>query len=106
MLFVDMEGDVHGFVFHATRHANGNIEIGFYDKDKDSAVTYSTKPKEGQLTKELARALADTIAQNIWVKIHLNKKGKITKVSTEEYDFEKDIYRLKEKLRRIVVTGS
>jgi ribulose 1,5-bisphosphate carboxylase large subunit-like protein len=101
-----MDGDVHGFVFHATKHANGNIEIGFYDKDKDSVVTYSTNSKKGQLTKELARTLADTIARNIWVKIHVNRKGRIIEVSTEEYDFEKDVYRLKEKLSKLVVTGS
>lgn len=100
-----MDKDAPKFVFHVTIYASGNIEIGFYDKDEDSVVTYSTKPKEGHL-EVLARTLADTLAQNIRVKIHVDKKGRITEVSTEEYDFEKDMHRLKERLARLMATGS
>lgn len=101
-----MKGDLHGFVFHVTKYANNRIEIGFYDKDKDSIVTYSTNSKGGQLTKGLAQVLADTLARNIWVKIRFNRKGRITEVAAEEYDFGKDVHGLKEKLAKLVVTGS
>ena len=95
---------VHGFVFHVTRHASGNIEIGFYDKDNDSADTYSTE--DGTLTQDMAQTLAASLAQNVWAKIDLDAKGIAESVSIEEYDFGRDVYQLKSKLRKLVVTGS
>lgn len=101
-----MDEDVIGFVFHATKYANGNVDVSFYDKNKGSTVTYSTtKSKGSQLTRELAQTLVNTIAHNIWVKIHFSKKRIATGVSLEEYDFEKDAYGLKEKLGRRVKVG-
>lgn len=47
-----MSKTAFGFVFHVTKYADGDIDIGFYDKDNDSADTYSTK--DGKLPKELA----------------------------------------------------
>ncbi len=100
-----MGRDVHGFVFHVTEYKSGKIDIGFYDKDKDSMVTYSTSAKQGRLTRALAQALAGTLARNVWVKMRV-EKGVVTEVSTEEYDFQKDMYNLKKKLRKLVITGS
>jgi hypothetical protein len=99
-----MEKSVHGFVYHVTKHASGSIEIGFYDKDYDSADTYSTE--DGKLTMDLAQTLAESLAHNIWAKIEFDAKGVARSVSLEEYDFGNDIYQLKSKLRRLVVTGS
>lgn len=99
-------GDVHGFVFHVTKYENGSMEIGFYDKDKDAAVYYSTGTSKGKLPKEIARALFETVGRNLWVKIHFNKKGVATEVSLEEYDFQKDVHGLKKKLGKLVITGS
>lgn len=100
-----MDRDVHGFVFHVTEHRSGRIDIGFYDKDLDRTVTYSTGAKQGRLTKRLAQTLAGTLARNIWVKMRI-EKGVVTEVSMEEYDFGKDVYNLKKKLRKLVITGS
>lgn len=97
--------DVHGFVFHVTKYANGNMEIGFYDKDKDATVYYSTG-KAGKLSKEMAQALFESVGRNLWAKIHFNKKGIATEVSLEGYDFERDVHDLKKKLAKLVVVGS
>jgi len=101
-----LEQEIIGFVFHVTKYDNGNIEIGFYNKDNNSADNYSTDmSRAGKLPKEIAQTLAGTLGCNIWAKIHFNKKGIATKVGLEEYNFEKDIYGLKEKLGRLVKTG-
>ncbi len=95
-----------GHVFHVTKYDNGNIEIGFYNKDNDSTLSYSTDmSKGGKLQKEIAHTLAETLGCNIWTKIYLNEKGIATKVDLEEYDFENDRLGLKEKLGKLVKTG-
>ena len=55
--------------------------------------------------KEIAQALFDSLGRNLWAKIHFNKKGIATEVSLEEYDFQKDVYGLKEKLGKLVIVG-
>jgi hypothetical protein len=87
----NLERSVHGFVYHVTKHASGDIEIGFYDKDNDSADTYSTK--DGKLTKDMAQTLAESLGHNTWAKIELDAKGVAKSVLLEEYDFGRDIYR-------------
>nr|AFK24896.1 hypothetical protein Josef01_05d18_48 [uncultured archaeon] len=101
-----MGKNIVGFVFYVIKFDNGDIEIGFYNKDSDSADNYSTDESRGRkLSKEIAQTLADTLGRNIWAKIHFNEKGAATKVELEEYDFEKDVHRLKQKLSKLVVTG-
>lgn len=57
-------GDVHGFVFHVTKYVDGNMEIGFYNKDKDTTVYYSTG-KADKLSKEVAQALFESVGRNL-----------------------------------------
>lgn len=47
----------------------------------------------------------DSLGRNLWAKIHFDKKGIATEVSLEEYDFQKDVYGLKEKLGKLVIVG-
>nr|AFK24824.1 hypothetical protein Josef01_02j05_35 [uncultured archaeon] len=101
-----MDKSIVGFVFNVIKFDNGDIEIGFYNKDNNSADSYSTDgSKDGKLPKEIAQTLAETLGRNIWEKIHFNEKGIATKVELEEYDFETDYHHLKEKLSKLVVTG-
>ena len=81
-----------------TRHIDGKIEMDFFDMEKEEKITYSNS--KGELPQDIAVALADSLSRNIWVKIDY-KSGKIKKVSFEEYNFQKDIYKLKEKLERV-----
>jgi hypothetical protein len=55
---------------------------------------------------DLAQTLAESPAHNIWAKIEFDVKGVAKSVSLEDYDFGNDIYQLKSKLRRLVLTGS
>ncbi|HEX6561544.1 MAG TPA: hypothetical protein VF016_05905 [Nitrososphaera sp.] len=84
------------------------MEIGFYDKDKDATIYYSTTgtSKGKKLPKEIAQTLFETVGRNLWAKIHFNKKGIATEVSLEEYDFQKDLHGLKKKLAKLVIVGS
>lgn len=86
-----------GFVFHVTRYSNGDIETEFFDMEKNDKVTYSTK---NGLPRETALALADSLGRNIWTKIE-SENGKVTSVSFEEYNFEKDFFKVREKLERV-----
>lgn len=92
-----MTQSVLGFVFHVTRHLDGNIEIDFFDFEKEEKLTYSTK--DG-LPREIASALADSLGRNIWTKID-HKDGKLASVSFEEYNFEKDSFKLRKKLEKV-----
>lgn len=44
--------DVIGFVFHVTKYESGNMEIGFYDKDKDATIYYSTGKSKGSFQRK------------------------------------------------------
>lgn len=93
-----MAKGVIGFVFHVTRHVGGKIEIDFFDMEKERKITYSNLKKE--LPQDIANALADSLGRNLWVKIDY-EKGKVKSVSFEEYNFQKDVYKLKQKLEKV-----
>lgn len=93
-----MSRSVHGFVTHVSGYMDGNVEIEFFDFEKSKIVTFSNV-KEG-LPKDIVDALADSLARNIWVKIDY-ENAKASCVSFEEYNFQKDIYKLKEKLEKV-----
>jgi hypothetical protein len=90
-----------GFVTHVTRHVSERIEIEFFDFEKEKIITFSSfgenATSENTLTHALALALADSLSKNIWAKIDY-ENGKIASISFEEYNFHKDVYKLKEKL--------
>jgi hypothetical protein len=92
---------VLGFVTHVTRYIHGRIEIEFFDFEKEKIVTYNYLGQSGEndLPESLANALADSLGRNIWVKIEY-EHGKLLSVSFEEYNFQKDVYKLKEKLEK------
>lgn len=92
-----------GYVYHVTKLASGDLEIRFYDSEKNTADTYSTVG--GRFSKELAHTLAATIGRNVWAKIEFDDGGGAVKVGLEEYDFDKDVKGLKRKLARLVKTG-
>ena len=93
-----------GYVYRIVKHANGDVEIGFYDLEKNSADSYSTVG--GAFPKEIAHTLAATLGRNVWAKIEFDDKGAAVSVGLEEYNFDKDVKGLKKKLRKLVVTGS
>jgi hypothetical protein len=89
---------VLGFVFHSTRHSDGNIDIEFFDFENNEKVDYSTT--DG-MPKELAIALADSLGRNIWTRIDYDGDNRIASVSFEEYNFEKDSFGLRKKLDKV-----
>lgn len=93
-----------GYVYRIVKHANGDVEIGFYNLESNTADTYSTVG--GGFSKEIAHTLAATLGRNVWAKIEFDSRGVAVSVGLEEYDFEKDVKGLKKKLRKLVVTGS
>ena len=93
-----MGDNILGFVSHVTRYVDGRIEIEFFDFEKNQVITFSNE-KDG-IPFDLLLALADSLSRNIWVKIEY-ENGKVASVSFEEYNFQKDVYKLKEKLDKV-----
>jgi hypothetical protein len=89
---------VLGFVTHVTQRVNGLTEIEFFDFERNVIVTLSNS--RGGLPDKIASALADSLARNLWVKIEY-ERGKLSRVSFEEYNFQKDVYGLREKLEKV-----
>ncbi len=89
---------VVGFVFHTTRHSDGNIDIEFFDFENNSRLEYSTS--DG-LPRDVAVALADSLGRNIWTRVDYDEENKIAAVSFEEYNFEKDSFELRKKLEKV-----
>jgi len=93
-----------GYVYRIVKYASGDVEIGFYNLEKNKIENYSTMG--GGFSKEIAHTLAATLTRNVWAKIEFDDKGAATKVGLEEYDFAKDVKAMKKKLGKLLITGS
>ena len=73
------------------KFSNGDIEVDFYHEDQITAFRYSSDPgRLGTFPKELAEALASTLATNICAEIHFAEDGTPTHIELEECDDSED----------------
>jgi hypothetical protein len=93
-----MVSRILGFVSHVTRHVGGSIEVEFFDFEQNKILTFPNSNDE--LPRDIVTSLADSLGRNLWAKIEY-RDGKLESVSFEEYNFQKDVYRLREKLNRV-----
>ena len=85
-----MTYSLFGNVVGVRRFANGDIEIDFFhDDDKILELRYSKDPnKLGNISKELAEPLADTLSTDICSEIHFDDSDSLTHIEFEECDDE------------------
>jgi len=76
-----------GQVIGVRKFVNGDIEVDFYHEDKITEYRYSSDPgRLGNFPKELAEALATTLATDICTEIYFDEDGSPTHVELEECD--------------------
>ena len=84
-----MPYSIFGQVMGVRKFVNGDIELDFYHEDEITEYRYSSDPSRlGNFPKELAEALANTLALDICVEIYFGEDGNPTHIELEECDDE------------------
>ena len=87
-----MSKNLSGFVYRVRKHANGDMEISFMtEEEQEIELHYFINPsKNGELPKEIAYTLAETLDRNIWSEISFDENGIATSITLEEAGSEED----------------